>query len=163
MHQHIAGIISQHMVVGILYTHIRFMKGELQLMTITLGLTSPLGLEARRVPRDTLPYKARFQPYGSWFALIATGIMIVFKGFDTFILAKDEPFKTPDFISYVETSHFPSRAPTNPSSADLTLGSQFSFFSLFSGSGRGEIPLSRTPTWTSTLGNKRSTKRKMHI
>jgi len=83
------------------------MKGELQLYHHHPGFTSPLGLAARRISRDELPYKALFQPYGSWFALIATGIMMVFKGFDTFILAADEPFKAPEFVSYVETSHSP--------------------------------------------------------
>ncbi|PVG02275.1 putative DIP5-glutamate and aspartate permease [Serendipita vermifera] len=53
----------------ILYTHIRFMKA----------------LKVQGISRDTLPYKAPFQPYGAWFALIATGIITFFKGFDTFI------------------------------------------------------------------------------
>lgn len=102
MHQHIVGSISQHMLVCILYTHIRFMKGELQPSHHHSGFTTSLGLAARRISRDTLPYKALFQPYASWFALISTGIMMFFKGFDTFIHAKDEPFKAPEFISYVE-------------------------------------------------------------
>ena len=37
-------------------------------------------LEAQGMSRDDLPYKAPFQPWGSWFALIATGIITLFKG-----------------------------------------------------------------------------------
>lgn len=44
--------------------------------------------------RDDLPYKAPFQPYGSWFALIATGIILFFKGFDSFL-----PFDKANFIT----------------------------------------------------------------
>jgi yeast amino acid transporter len=44
--------------------------------------------------RDNLPYKAPFQPWGSWFALIATGIITLFKGFDTFL-----PFTVDTFVT----------------------------------------------------------------
>jgi len=65
----------------ICYTHIRWMKV----------------LKAQGVSRDTLPYKAPLQPFGSWFALIATGIITLFKGYDTFM-----PFTTDKFItSYI--------------------------------------------------------------
>ena len=37
-------------------------------------------LKAQGMSRDDLPYKAPFQPYGSWFALIATAIITIFKG-----------------------------------------------------------------------------------
>ncbi|KAJ7709955.1 dicarbixylic amino acid permease [Mycena rosella] len=54
-------------------------------------------LEAQGISRDSLPYKAPFQPYGSWMALISTIIILFFKGFDTFM-----PFKTDTFItSYI--------------------------------------------------------------
>ncbi|KAF7294979.1 AA-permease domain-containing protein [Mycena indigotica] len=47
--------------------------------------------------RDELPYKAPFQPYGSWFALISTIIILIFKGFDTFM-----PFTKDTFVtSYI--------------------------------------------------------------
>ncbi|KAI0807126.1 dicarbixylic amino acid permease [Fomes fomentarius] len=63
------------------YTHIRFMKA----------------LKAQGMSRDDLPYKAPFQPWGSWFALISTAIITLFKGFDTFI-----PFKSDTFVtSYI--------------------------------------------------------------
>jgi amino acid transporter len=111
MHQQIVGNISQYMLVCILYTHIRFMTGQLLLDDHRPGFTSSLGLSIRRISRDTLPYKSSFQPYGSWFALISTGVIMFFKGFDTFVFAKDEPFKAPEFVSYVSTSHSPvSRA-----------------------------------------------------
>jgi len=54
-------------------------------------------LSKQGISRDSLPYKAPFQPYGSWIALIFTGIVIIFKGFDTFI-----PFTAATFItSYI--------------------------------------------------------------
>jgi len=37
-------------------------------------------MEAQGLSRDSLPYKAPFQPFGSWFALISTGIITIFKG-----------------------------------------------------------------------------------
>ncbi|KAI0781042.1 dicarbixylic amino acid permease [Trametes elegans] len=65
----------------ICYTHIRFMKA----------------LKAQGLSRDALPYKAPFQPWGSWFALVATTIITIFKGFDTFI-----PFTKDTFVtSYI--------------------------------------------------------------
>jgi yeast amino acid transporter len=51
-------------------------------------------LRAQGMSRDNLPYKAPFQPWGSWFALISTGIITIFKGFDTFL-----PFTTDTFIT----------------------------------------------------------------
>jgi yeast amino acid transporter len=54
-------------------------------------------LKAQGISRSSLPYQAPFQPYGSWFALIATAIITFFKGFDTFI-----PWNTTTFItSYI--------------------------------------------------------------
>jgi len=44
--------------------------------------------------RDDLPYKAPFQPWGAYFALITTAIITFFKGYDTFI-----PFKTDTFVT----------------------------------------------------------------
>ncbi|KAF9264725.1 dicarbixylic amino acid permease [Marasmius fiardii PR-910] len=70
----------------ICYSHIRFMKA----------------LKAHGRSRDDLPYKAPFQPWGSWFALIATGIVTFFKGFDTFL-----PFKSDTFVtSYIAIPTF---------------------------------------------------------
>lgn len=51
-------------------------------------------LKAHGMSRDDLPYKAPFQPWGSWFALIATGIITIFKGYDTFI-----PFTKDTFVT----------------------------------------------------------------
>ncbi|KAL0065393.1 amino acid transporter [Marasmius tenuissimus] len=65
----------------IAFSHIRFMRA----------------LAAQGIPRSSLPYVAPFQPWGSWFALIATGIITIFKGFDTFI-----PWTVDTFVtSYV--------------------------------------------------------------
>ncbi|VDC06581.1 unnamed protein product [Peniophora sp. CBMAI 1063] len=60
------------------YSHIRFMKA----------------LKVQGISRDTLPYKAPWQPYGSWFALVSTAIITLFKGFDTFM-----PFVTGTFVT----------------------------------------------------------------
>lgn len=65
----------------IAFCHIKFMKA----------------LAANGMSRDDLPYKAPFQPWGSWFALIATGIITFFKGYDTFL-----PFTIDTFVtSYI--------------------------------------------------------------
>jgi amino acid transporter len=53
-------------------------------------------LQLQGKSRDDLPYKAPFQPWGSWFALGATTIITFFKGFDTFL-----PWNTANFITYV--------------------------------------------------------------
>ncbi|KEP53314.1 dicarboxylic amino acid permease [Rhizoctonia solani 123E] len=66
----------------IVYTHIRFMKA----------------LEAQGIDRDQLPYKAPFQPWGAWFALVVTFVITFFKGFDTLMT----PVNIPNFItSYI--------------------------------------------------------------
>ncbi|KAI9458500.1 dicarbixylic amino acid permease [Russula earlei] len=62
----------------ICYSHICFMRA----------------LKAQGISRDSLPYKAPFQPFGSWFALVATAIITTFKGFDTFIPFTKETFVT---------------------------------------------------------------------
>ncbi|KAF9521130.1 hypothetical protein BS47DRAFT_1286143, partial [Hydnum rufescens UP504] len=65
----------------ILYSHLRFMQA----------------LKAQGISRDDLPYKAPFQPYGNYFALISTGIIAFFKGFDTFM-----PWNKTNFVtSYI--------------------------------------------------------------
>ncbi|THH12746.1 hypothetical protein EW146_g7405 [Bondarzewia mesenterica] len=65
----------------ICYSHIRFMKA----------------LTAQNISRDSIPYKAPMQPFGSWLALISTAIITIFKGYDTFI-----PFKSDTFVtSYI--------------------------------------------------------------
>ncbi|OAX44602.1 dicarboxylic amino acid permease [Rhizopogon vinicolor AM-OR11-026] len=66
----------------IAYSHIRFMQA----------------LKAQGVSRNSLPYRAPCQPFGSWFVLISTGIILFFKGFDTFF-----PFTSGLFI----TSYLP--------------------------------------------------------
>jgi len=64
--------------MSILYSHISFVKA----------------LKARGMSRDDLPYKAPFQPWGSWFALGSTLLITIFKGFDSFM-----PFNTANFIT----------------------------------------------------------------
>ncbi|CAD6982640.1 unnamed protein product, partial [Tilletia controversa] len=54
--------------IGILSTQIRFRRG----------------LKAQGVSLDILPYQAPFQPYLSWFAVIFTSVVLLFKGFDAF-------------------------------------------------------------------------------
>jgi len=64
--------------MAIVYSHIRFMKA----------------LKVNGMQRENLPYKAPFQPWGAWFALISTGIITFFKGFDTFI-----PWNAANFVT----------------------------------------------------------------
>ncbi|KIJ16508.1 hypothetical protein PAXINDRAFT_176227 [Paxillus involutus ATCC 200175] len=65
----------------IVYTHIAFMRA----------------LKAQGIDRSTLPYKAPLQPFGSWFALWFTGLVLTFNGFSTFL-----PFASSSFItSYI--------------------------------------------------------------
>ncbi|WVF69395.1 hypothetical protein IAT40_004171 [Kwoniella sp. CBS 6097] len=55
--------------VSILSSHIAFMRG----------------MKAQGISRDTLPYKAPFQPYLTYVALFLTCIVLFFKGFDSFM------------------------------------------------------------------------------
>lgn len=55
-------------------------------------------LKAQGMSRDDLPYKAPLNPWGSWFAMIITSIILFFKGYDTFM-----PFKVDTFITYVSS------------------------------------------------------------
>ena len=57
------------------------------------------GLAAQGLSRDDLPYRAAFQPWASWFALASTGVIMFFKGFDTFIHGKGEKIKGADFVA----------------------------------------------------------------
>ncbi|GAA6061863.1 hypothetical protein JCM10212_001296 [Sporobolomyces blumeae] len=54
--------------MSLLWSHIRFMKA----------------LKAQGISRDTLPWKAPFQPYFAYVALVFIGIVTFFKGFDAF-------------------------------------------------------------------------------
>ncbi|GAA5913819.1 uncharacterized protein JCM6883_004006 [Sporobolomyces salmoneus] len=65
--------------MSILWSHIRFMKA----------------LKAQGISRDTLPWKAPFQPYFAWVCLIFVGIVTFFKGFDSFT----PKFKHDSFIT----------------------------------------------------------------
>jgi amino acid transporter len=71
-------------------------------------------LKAQGISRDSLPYKAPFQPSGSYFALISTTIIVIFKGFDTFM-----PFMADTFITCVHLQNIHSQYP-NHSYAALT-------------------------------------------
>jgi amino acid transporter len=77
--------------------------GALTWMTIAYSHICFMGaLKAHGKSRDDLPYKAPFQPWGSWFALISTGIITLFKGFDTFL-----PWNVANFItSYIAVPIF---------------------------------------------------------
>lgn len=55
--------------ISILSSHIGFMRG----------------MKAQGISRDTLPYKAPFQPYAAYFALFFTCLLCFFKGFDSFM------------------------------------------------------------------------------
>jgi amino acid transporter len=64
--------------ISILSSHIGFMRG----------------LKTQGISRDTLPYKAPFQPYLTYFALFFTVVLSIFKGFDGFM-----PFAYKTFIT----------------------------------------------------------------
>ncbi|KAJ6630751.1 dicarbixylic amino acid permease [Mycena sp. CBHHK59/15] len=72
--------------------------GAITWICITIShLAFMRALKAQGISRDTLPFKAPFQPHGSWIAVISTTIIVLFKGFDTFL-----PFKTDTFVtSYI--------------------------------------------------------------
>lgn len=68
--------------VYLLFTHV---SSFITLYHLTLHEVVDLrrfmgALKVQGLSRDSLPYKAPFQPFGSWFALISTGIITIFKG-----------------------------------------------------------------------------------
>jgi len=65
--------------ISILASHVGFMRG----------------MKAQGLSRDTLPYKAPFQPYLTYFALFFTCALTFFKGFDSFM-----PFAYKTFITH---------------------------------------------------------------
>ncbi|KAG8924052.1 hypothetical protein FRC00_005554 [Tulasnella sp. 408] len=67
----------------IVYSHIRFMKA----------------LEVQSIPRSSLPYRAPFQPYGSYFALVITGIITFFKGYKLMYRTRVIPPAEVDLVS----------------------------------------------------------------
>lgn len=42
-------------------------------------------LQAKGIDRDTLPYKGKFQPYTSYFAMAGTTVMMLLQGYDLFV------------------------------------------------------------------------------
>ena len=85
-------------------------------------------LKYNGISRDTLPYKAPFQPYGSWFAIVATAIVTIFKGFDTFLPFTKDTFVTsyigiPTFILFWSAYKLIYRTKVIPiEKVDLTTG-----------------------------------------
>jgi amino acid transporter len=59
--------------ISILASHVGFMRG----------------MKAQGISRDSLPFKAPFQPYLTYFSLFFTVILSIFKGFDAFVLEFD--------------------------------------------------------------------------
>jgi amino acid permease len=70
------------MDVYLLFTHVSsFMISYHLTFNEVVDLRRFMGaLKVQGLSRDSLPYKAPFQPFGSWFALISTGIITIFKG-----------------------------------------------------------------------------------
>ncbi|KAK6908424.1 amino acid transporter [Kwoniella mangroviensis CBS 10435] len=64
--------------VSILASHVAFMRG----------------MKAQGISRDTLPYKAPFEPYLTYFSLFMICLVCLFKGFDAFM-----PFDYKTFIT----------------------------------------------------------------
>lgn len=52
-------------------------------------------MKAQGISRDSLPWRAPFQPYFSYVALVFTCLICFFKGFDSFM-----PFDAPTFITH---------------------------------------------------------------
>jgi len=65
--------------ISILSSHVGFMRG----------------MKAQGISRDTLPWKAPFQPYLTYFSLFFTCLVAFFKGFDAFM-----PFAYKTFITH---------------------------------------------------------------
>lgn len=57
------------------------------------------GMKAQGISRDTLPYKAPFQPYYAICCLVLTVLIAIFKGFDAFF----HPFDYKSFITHYIT------------------------------------------------------------
>ncbi|KAF4972262.1 hypothetical protein FSARC_1159 [Fusarium sarcochroum] len=55
--------------VNVLFTYIRFTRG----------------LRAQGIPRSSMPYRGMFQPYGAYFSLSLTILIIIFNGYGAFI------------------------------------------------------------------------------
>ncbi|KAH0830529.1 amino acid permease/ SLC12A domain-containing protein [Lanmaoa asiatica] len=67
--------------MAITYTHMCVLETRGGGSDETVGFSRFMSaLKAQGISRDTLPYKAPLQPYGSWFALVCTGIITLFKG-----------------------------------------------------------------------------------
>lgn len=70
--------------------------GLLTWLSILLAhVGSRRGLKAQNISPDTLPYKAPFQPYGTYIALFFTILITLFKGFDTMV----HKFDSKNFIT----------------------------------------------------------------
>uniref|UniRef100_L2GAH4 General amino acid permease n=1 Tax=Colletotrichum fructicola (strain Nara gc5) TaxID=1213859 RepID=L2GAH4_COLFN len=82
-----------------------------QLINFSCMCTAYLGfyraLKAQGISRDSLPYKAWFQPYAAWYGLIGTFIMTFVGGYTVF-LPLDGYWNVPDFLfSYTMVGVFP--------------------------------------------------------
>ena len=100
-------------------------------------------LEVRGLSRDDLPYKAPFQPWGAWLAFGSTGIITLFKGFDTFL-----PWNAANFVTY---AIFRSILHINNSHHLVAGATLQSLFSLSSGSPTSSYSKPRwlnLPMWT---------------
>lgn len=69
--------------IAILGSHIGFMRGH----------------KAQGIPRSALPFAFRFQPYMSWIALVITSVLMLFKGFDSFLPISK--FSTTGYKSFI--------------------------------------------------------------
>lgn len=61
--------------------------------------------EAQGIKRDSLPYKAPFQPYAAWLSLVCGLVMTLVGGYSIFL---DDNFTVPDFLfQYMMVGLFP--------------------------------------------------------
>ena len=63
-------------------------------------------LRAQNIPRSSLPFRSKFQPYTAWFALLYFSLITLFNGFWTFP-SKTKPFDARNFVTaYVDLPIF---------------------------------------------------------
>ena len=67
-------------------------------------------LKAQGISRDSLPWKSMFQPYGAWFGMIVSFIIVIFSGFTVFIKGNwDTSAFFANYISESATAAYPEQ------------------------------------------------------
>lgn len=85
---------SAYVIFGYLVSAVTMFGALTWISILSSFIAFQRAMKAQGISRDTLPYKAPFQPYLSWFALVFTVLLAIFKGFDAFM-----PFAYKSFIT----------------------------------------------------------------